>query len=210
MPVAVVPIRLCMGVAFGFRAVNISAAYRSGLLVFMLLSGTASTVFAQANEGDNNRINAALTAGIINTQFPLYADNSAGPNIAVFYQKSTFIGMQAKGGDYFYSARFKQVPITAGYRVGKPYFDRETSIWAGWYPFAYAGAGVSHAQDSDLNPQPIPAAWYFCMQGSAGVDHQFKYFTWRAAEVSWTETNTSIRSLRSIGISTGLVFHLLR
>jgi hypothetical protein len=203
------PIRLCMEVVLRVRS-NTGAAYRNGLVALVLLIAAPLTAFAQASSAEDYRVNAALNVDGINTQFPSYADNAAGMNLAVFYQKSPLIGIQAKGGGYFYSARFKLAPITAGYRVGRPYSHSEITLWNGWYPFAYAGAGVSYAQDSGAGQLTTPSAWYFAMQGSAGIDHQFRYFTWRVAEVSWTETNTSVRSLRSIGVGTGLVFHLLR
>jgi hypothetical protein len=174
-----------------------------------LLSGTALKAIAQADNYQDYRVNLAVTGSFSNTQFPFYADNAAGPNLALFYQKTTLFGLQAKAGDYFYDVRFKQVPVTVGYRIGKRYVTRETSPLTGWYPFAYVGAGISHAKDSGTNHLPTASVWDFCMQGSAGVDHQFKYFTWRVAEVSWTATDTPVRSLRSLGVGTGLVFHIL-
>jgi len=205
----VVPISCNMGIGLRFRTTRKRATHGKELLLFLLLSAAASTSFGQANPRDS-RVDAAVTVGILNSQYPSYADNAAGPEVAVYYQRSTLLGLQVKGGDFMYRARFKQVPITAGYRIGRPSHNGDTSLWTGWNPFAYAGVGFSHSRDITAGNFPAPATWDFCMQGSTGIDHPSRYFTWRVVEISWTETSTLPVSIRSLGASTGLVFHLLR
>ncbi|HZL27679.1 MAG TPA: hypothetical protein VFC39_14230 [Acidobacteriaceae bacterium] len=198
-----------MEIGSRFRNTRKRATQGRELTVFLLLSAAALAGFGQGNPR-NSRVDAAVTVGILNSQYPSYADNAAGPEIAVFYQRSTLLGLQVEGGDFLYSARFKQVPVTAGYQIGRPSHDGDTSLWTGWNPFAYAGAGFSNSRDIAATNFPAPATWDFCMQGSAGIDHPSKYFTWRIVELSWTETSTLPVSIRSLGASTGLVFHLLR
>jgi hypothetical protein len=195
-----------MGLALTLQIFRVHTEIRL-LSVCLLLCGSVIATYAQAVPAFRYRTGSALTVGVTNTQFPFYADNAVGFDFALFYQRSALVGIQVKAGSYPYSARFSQTPITIGYRIGRSPTGRESSLGSGWNPFAYIGGGISHSRDSDTSGHLVSAVWENCIQMSAGVDHQYRNFSWRAAEVSWTETYAANHNLRAVGVSTGLVYH---
>jgi hypothetical protein len=195
-----------MGLVFTFKPHKAVSWLRYSALLLWL--SAVPVAFGQAMPaGSNYQTGVALTVGAINTQFPFYADNSAGGSAAIFFQKSTFVGVQAMGSVYPYSARFIQAPVTLGWRIGKLPNGNEPSLFTGWSPFAYAGAGFSYSQNSNYDLTPLPATGDPCVQVSFGVDHGHRGFMWRVMEVSWTRTYTSTNDLRSLGVSSGLVYN---
>jgi hypothetical protein len=173
-------------------------------LLFLCASGTS--LWGQAlPTATSARLNldpgVFVSAVAINTQFPLYADNALGFNFGAFLQSSHLIGAEVRGGYYPVSARFTQAPITAGIRI----ISRRSS-GTRWLPFGYIGGGVSRVQNEGPTYQPTAASWSPCWQASAGLDVSFARFSWRAAEASWTETYSVRDDLRSLSVSTGLVY----
>jgi hypothetical protein len=144
---------------------------------------------------------AFVTANVVNTQFPFYADNAAGLSFGVFAQSSHLVGAEVRGGYFPISARFRQAPITAGLRV----ISKRSLSSGRWQPFGYVGGGISRAQDSGPNYQPTAAQWSPCWQASGGVDVLLGRISWRVLEASWTKTY-SRNDLRSISGGTGIVY----
>jgi hypothetical protein len=175
---------------------------------FLWLCGSAPAAFAQAvPTGSNYESGVAVTVGATNTQFPFYADNAAGGSISIYFQRSTFVGVQAMASAYPYSARFTQAPLTVGWRVGTLPTGGESSLWTGWNPFIYAGGGFAYSQNSSFDRQPLPGTAAPCLQASLGLDHGHRHWMWRVMEVSWTRTYNSTSQLRTLGVSTGLVYN---
>ena len=81
------------------------------LTVLVAFGGLGLSAFAQGDLEGTYPSGLALTVSGNNSQFPFYSDNSAGLDVALFYQRSAFLGVQAKGATYPYSARFRQSPI---------------------------------------------------------------------------------------------------
>jgi hypothetical protein len=77
-------------------------------------------------------------------------------------------------------------------------------------PFLYFGGGFSRAQYSKANYQPSVPLWTPCWQATGGTDLAFGKFTWRLYELNWTETYTLRRNIRTVGLSTGLVYFIKR
>lgn len=144
---------------------------------------------------------ASVSANAVNSQLPYYADNSLGFTVGAFVQSFHLIGAEVRGGFYPISARFQQAPVTAGLRVAS---RRSPGIRRQF--FGYLGGGISRAQDSGPNFQPMPASWSPCWQVSTGLDFSFRRFSWRPAEISWTETFGPRNDIRSLSASTGLVY----
>ncbi|MFT4112677.1 hypothetical protein [Silvibacterium sp.] len=186
---------------------------KSAFACFLFLCLGLFPLHARAQD-EPSRVGIFATVGGGNTQFPLYSDNSLGFRFGAFYQHSALLGAEVRAGVYPVAARYTQAPITAGYRIGLRSSEGEShsSIWraSAWSPYAYIGGGFSYAQDSGtlyLHPptesQAAPA-WEF----SAGLDHAFRHFSWRIAEVSYVKTYTSLHDLRTPYLSTGIVYHL--
>ena len=185
------------------RALPASSA--AALIATVCLLSTPA--FGQISDGAGrlSEASAFLTIGGENTQFPYYADNAIGFDSGLSYQPRALLGFEARIGAYPYSARFVQVPITAGYRVSA------TSIFGFPYaPFAYFGAGVSRSQDEGLGKISTSPIFAPCMQADIGFDRNYAHFSWRIAQISWRETYGTQQTLRSLGLSTGIVYRLKR
>jgi hypothetical protein len=182
---------------------------RSNLsLVFLLiLLGTHSLhARAQMFEGSQpSNASAFVTIGGENTQLPHYADNALGFDLGVALQSHPFLGAEFRFGAYPFSARYVQMPITGGYRVAA-----HSLFGFPYAPFAYVGAGVSRSQDESLSHLSLPSHFVPCWQAEIGLDRTFHSFTWRTAQISWRETYASQNTLRSVGVSTGIVYHFQR
>jgi hypothetical protein len=172
------------------------------LLIF--LSASTQCSWGQALPTATHRMAAGFfaTAGGANTQLPRYADNALGFNFGAYIQPFRLLGGEVRGGTYPIKARYTQSPVTAGLRIGGRRLGESR-----WIPYGYIGGGVSKAQDSGVNSQPTAAVWSRCWQASAGVDINFGRFSWRAADASWTKTYTAQRDLRTLSLSTGVVYH---
>lgn len=188
-------------------------AWSAGSAIFpCLLAALAalhsSALYGQAlpTAGDSGPSYGVMaTANFANTQLPSFADNAAGFNIAAFVQSTPLLGFEIRGGAYPIAATFEQAPVTGGLR-----FAEFQSRILPALPFLYVGAGFSKAQYSKANYQPSVALWSPCWQASTGMDRPMRSFTWRVFEVSWTQTHTLRRNIRTLGVSTGLIFTFKR
>jgi hypothetical protein len=144
-----------------------------------------------------------LTVGGENTQFPFYADNALGFDSGFGYQPHKLAGFEARIGSYPYSARFVQTPITAGYRMGADSF-----FGFPYAPFAYFGGGVSRSQDEGPGLVSMPAVFRPCWQADLGLDRTYARFSWRVVQISFRETYGPQDTLRSVGLSTGIVYRV--
>jgi hypothetical protein len=187
----------------------VKSAFFSFALAGILLL-THSQARAQA---DQNHIGVFATVGGGNTQFPLYADNALGFNFGAFYQRSTFLGAEARIGTYPIAARYTQMPMMFGYRIGarsaEGTEDSSPLRAARWAPFFFAGGGINYAQDSGtlyLN-KPLDAQAEPGWEISGGADLAFTHFSWRVAEVSWVKTYAAGHILSTPYLSTGIVYH---
>jgi hypothetical protein len=183
---------------------------RGAKLLFWLagLAGLqACRAYGQALPAGEVRANYGifLTANGANTQLPNFADNAMGFNAGLFLQRSPLFGVEARGGAYPISATFGQAPVTAGLRFAP---SQTRAIQA--LPFAYFGGGFSKSQYAKVNGKPSAALWAPCWQSSGGMDIVFRKFSWRVYELSWTETYTLRQNLRTLGLSTGLVYSFRR
>jgi hypothetical protein len=175
-------------------------------LLLVLLGASSSQGKAQWSPGVRTLESGAfLTIGAGNTQFPYYADNALGFNFGAFVQRYTLLGVEVRGGTYPVAAKFTQSPVTAGLRVGKLHNGPGRL-----FPFAFIGGGSSWAQDSSALFKPTPAVWSRCWQASAGLDIQYRRYSVRFAEVSWTRTYTSRAVLRTPYLSGGIVYRFGR
>ena len=187
----------------GFARSSVAGA-TAGII---LLAASVHPAAAQVLDGVGLRSSASafMTVGGENTQLPAYADNALGFDLGVTVQSHPFAGGEFRVGAYPFSARYVQMPITGGYRVAA------RSLFGFPYaPFAYFGGGVSRSQDKGTTRKEYPPHWDPCWQANVGFDRVFGSFTWRAAEFSWRETYTPLHSLRTIGLSTGLVYRFAR
>jgi hypothetical protein len=178
------------------------------LLALIAFVGLASMrVSGQVSDGVGTLSQASvfLTPGIENTQFPYYADNALGFDSGVSYQPKDLLGFEARIGAYPYSARFLQVPITAGYRVAA-----STLFGLPYAPFAYVGGGVSRSQAEGLGKISTSPVFAACWQLDVGLDRTFSAFSWRVVQISRRETYGPQQSLRTLGLSTGIVYRLGR
>jgi hypothetical protein len=179
-----------------------------GFISFLFLLGMGSIpVVAQFSgpPGHFPTASAFMTVGGENSQFPFFADNSLGFDAGVSIQPRALVGAEFRIGAYPYSATYVQIPITAGYRVGV------NSIRGYPYaPFAYIGGGVSRSQPEATGPEHTSPIWRLCWQADIGLDRNFHSISWRMAQASWRETYGSEQTLRSIGLSTGIVYHFQR
>jgi hypothetical protein len=150
-------------------------------LAIALVGLQASAVLGQALPTASTRLIAgfAVTAGGMNTQLPYYADNALGYNVGLYLQPYSLLGVEVRGGFYPISARFEQVPVTAGLR-----FEQRESRTRWPMPFAYFGGGFSKAQDSSTGYKPLPAIWSPCWQASQGVDIPLGRIKWRVYEAT--------------------------
>jgi hypothetical protein len=146
-----------------------------------------------------------FTGNMANTQLTDFADNALGFNAGLFLQHSPLLGIEGRIADYPLKATFSQAPVTLGLRVA-PYRTRPFQP----VPFAFFGGGYSRSQYAKVNGQPSVALWAPCWQSVSGMDIAFNKFSWRIYEASWTETYTLRGNIRTVGLSTGLVYSFTR
>jgi hypothetical protein len=173
--------------------------------VLVVAAGVHSSfLYGQALPAGEKGMNMGVfvTGNIANTQLPYFADNALGFNFGAFVQPSRWFGLEVRGGAYPIRANFEQAPITAGVVVAQSQ-SREVQA----LPFFYLGGGFSKAQYSKADYQPSAALWTPCWQATGGTDLALRKFTWRVYELNWTETYTLRRNIRTVGISTGLVYY---
>ncbi len=188
---------------------------RSGVSRWLMLSVTAwagVTLGGQRAAAQNpsgsylySKASFAAMIGGENTGYRTYDDNALGFDFALAYQPHTLVGLEFRMGAYPISAIYDQIPITGGYRVavsqvlGKPYTV-----------FGYAGVGLSRSENQAGASENTAPQWRRCGQVDVGVDRDFGRFSWRVAQGSWRHTFSEPRNLRSIGLSTGVVYHFSR
>jgi hypothetical protein len=148
---------------------------------------------------------AYMTIGGENTQLPSYADNALGFDLGISYQPRPLAGAEFRAGAYPISARYVQMGFTGGYRVA-----RQTFFGFPYAPFVYFGAGTARSQDKGTGTITYAPQWQPCWQADIGFDRTYHRFSWRVAQISWRETYTPLHSLRSAGLSTGIVYRFQR
>lgn len=181
-----------------FRWVGLAAA------VFFLAFESPQQLFSQVAPSAISGPAAGAFVSFGGQGTHMIADNfnSLGVDGGFYIQHSTFIGFEARFADYSMFARYSQAPFTAGYRVGlrKPPSHR-------FQPFAYAGAGMSHSVNATAHYVALPASWQPCAQVSQGLNIPMRrHWQWKAYEGTWTETFGSERNLRSLTLTTGIVY----
>jgi len=195
-------------IAVFLRSAGAGLDARPGLVTLIaLLSLVSISAGGQISDGAGklSSTTAFLNIGGENTQFPFYADNALGFDTGLSYQPHDLMGFEARIGAYPYSARFVQVPITAGYRVST------NSIFGFPYaPFVYIGGGVSRSQDEGLGKIRTSPNFEPCWQVDVGFDRTYASFGWRIAQISWRETYGPQQTFRSLGLSTGIIYRLRR
>jgi hypothetical protein len=145
------------------------------------------------------------TFGGENTNLPRFADNALGFDLGVAYQPRGLVGTAFRVSAYPYKATYMQMSFTGGYRV-----TRRTIFGFPYTPFVYFGGGWARSQDKGLSYKPYPPTWVPCWQADVGFDRDFGSFSWRVAQASWREEFAPLNDLRSLGLSTGLVYHFRR
>jgi len=178
------------------------------LSVLLLLVGMhGAHAVAQIEEGTGHVSSAMVfgTFGVQNTQFPAYADNALGFDLGASYQPHALAGAEFRASVYPLSARYVQMGFTGGYRVAK-----RNVFGFPYQPFLYFGGGWARSQDKGLGNTAYPPMWEPCWQGDLGFDRTYHSFSWRVAQASWRETYTPLHSLRSISLSTGIVYRFQR
>jgi hypothetical protein len=148
---------------------------------------------------------AFVTANLANTQLLTFADNALGFNAGLYLQHSPFLGIEGRIGAYPVKATYFQAPATIGFRIS-PFRTRPLQP----APFAYFGGGFSKSQYERANLQPSATLWTPCWQSVSGMDIAIHKFSWRIYEASWTETYSLRGNLRTLGLSTGLVYSFTR
>jgi hypothetical protein len=176
-------------------------------LVVGLIGAYPSSLYGQAVPVADRRliVGAFGTTHFANTQMPYFADNAFGFEAGAFLQLTPLLGVEARGGAAPIGATFEQEPVTVGARVAQPQ-RKETQALG----FAYFGGGFSRAQYSKANYRPSVPLLTPCWQASVGTDIAFRKVTWRIYEATWTETYAIRQNLRSMGISSGLVYTFKR
>lgn len=147
------------------------------------------------------RMGVFATANFANSQLPYFADNALGFDAGAFVQVAPLLGVEARAGAYPVDATFEQMPVTAGLRFAPIRHALFRTV-----PFAYFGAGFSKSQYSKASYQPSAALWAPCWQSTSGMDMVFQKISWRLYEASWTQTYTLRQNIRTLGLSTGLVY----
>ena len=178
------------------------------LIVLLALLGMhAMHAYGQIGEGTGHLSSAMVfgTFGGENTNLPAYADNALGFDLGASYQPHPMAGLEFRGGAYPISARYMQMGFTGGYRI-----ERQTLFGFPYSPFAYVGGGWARSQDKGLGKTAYPPMWDPCWQADIGFDRVYHNFAWRVAQMSWRETYTPLHRLRSVGLSTGIVYRFER
>jgi hypothetical protein len=178
------------------------------LLVLFLLVGMPAVHAAGQVEESAGAVSSTMVYGMIggeNTQLPAYADNALGFEVGAAYQRHALMGAEFRAGGYPIEAQYRQMSFTGGYRIA-----RQTLFGFLYQPFAYIGGGYARSQDKGLGRAAIPATWDPCWQADIGFDRTYHNFAWRMVQASWRETYTPLHSLRSLGLSTGIVYRFQR
>jgi hypothetical protein len=176
------------------------------LLALLAMMASASTrLQGQISDGAGRLADAFVfvTVGGENSQYPDYADNAIGFDSGFTYQPRKLEGFEARIGSYPYSARFVQMPFTAGYRVAA-----DSILGYPYMPFAYFGGGVSRMQDGGLTHVATSPAFRPCWQTDIGLDLLYSRFLLRVVQISFRESYGSQATVRSIGLSAGIVYRI--
>ena len=173
------------------------------LALAVLGAAPTSLLYGQATPAGEQRVGfgAIATINAANSQLPYYADNALGYSFGSFLQLTPLLGIEGRISSYPISATFHQSPFTAGVRVA-PTQTREVQL----LPYFYFGGGYSHAQYSKADYQPSVLLWTPCWQAISGTDMGFTKFRWRVFELNWNETYAIRQNIRTIGLSTGVVY----
>lgn len=176
-------------------------------LVLLVVGMRTMRATGQIGDGTGKLSNASayLTVGGENTQFPFYSDNAIGFDMGVSYQPHALIGAEFRSSAYPVSARYTQMGFTGGYRVSK-----ETILGFPYAPFVYFGGGLARSQDKGAGHTAYAPQWEPCWQADVGFDRDYGRFSWRVAQFSLRETYTPLHTLKSVGLSTGIVYHFPR
>jgi hypothetical protein len=169
--------------------------------MFLMLATHCAFVKAQAIPTAQTQVglNGFVTFGGMKTKVGNYVFNSLGVNGGISSRLTSRLDLQFRGGTYPIHARFVQSPFTAGIKFGSRSVTHPQL-------FAFVGAGASKAHDAGPHYVALPAKWSRCWQISQGLDLPAGRVKWRVYEVTWTETYTPLRSLRSISVNTGMVY----
>jgi hypothetical protein len=186
-----------------FSAVSSNLSYTILVPVVGLLASHSSLGLSQATPVAERRLSGGVfaTANEVNTQLPYFADNAFGFDAGAFVQLTPLFGLEARIGSAPIGDRFQQEPATAGIRVAKPRTKERQAL-----QFLYLGGGFSRSQYSKADFRPSVSLTMPCWQASSGTDIALGKVTWRLYEATWTETYTPRWNLRSIGMSSGLVY----
>jgi hypothetical protein len=177
------------------------------LALLATMGGAWTRLQGQISDGAGRLSDASifLTVGGENSQFPYYADNAIGFDSGFGYQPSKLAGFEVRIASYPYSARYLQTPITAGYRVGA-----DSLFGFPYSPFAYFGGGVSRSQVEGLGHVSTSPGFIPCWQADVGFDRPYRRFSWRMVQISWRESYGPQQTVRSLGLSTGIVYRIKR
>jgi hypothetical protein len=179
-------------------------AMKSKCLVLLLLIGGCSPLLSQVAPAAYSRSEAGafVSFGGLRTHVIAFTYNALGVDGGLFTQKSPLIGVEVRGGSFPFYARYSQSPFTGGYRAAmhlSRFHDTEL--------FGYFGGGMSLAQDAGPHYVATSAQWSPCWQASQGANIPVKgHLQWKAYEGTWTETYTSLRSLRGLSLTTGITY----
>jgi hypothetical protein len=155
--------------------------------------------------GQRSSTTAFFTIGGENSQLPAYADNAMGFDLGLSTQPHPLLGLEVRVGAYPISAQYVQIPFTAGYRVaGRTFFGFP------YEPFAYVGGGISRSQDENLGHSGYSPQWVKCWQANVGLDRDYGAFSWRIVQVDYRRTYEPVHVIRSLGLSTGVVYRFKR
>ncbi len=168
-------------------------------LFAVAMSGGSAVAMGQAPAAAQaTNLGVFLDGGVQNIQYPSYADNSLGGNAGLFLQPRLLLGAEIRGGTFPVEAKYRQVQVTAGWRLGV------TGGAHQWMPYAYFGGGISRAQDLD-GKGVTTSAFDPCWQTSVGLDKALGGWSVRLLEVSYRKTYSPFRTLRSAEATVGLV-----
>jgi hypothetical protein len=175
--------------------------------MLVLIAWNCPQAAGQVEDGTGRLSDASayLTVGGENTQFPFYSDNALGFDMGVSYQPRALVGAEFRGGAYPISARYTQMAFTGGYRIAK-----HTILGFPYAPFVYVGGGLARSQDKGMGDAAYAPQWESCWQADLGFDRDYGRFSWRVAQFSLRETYTPLHTLKSVGLSTGIVYHFPR
>ena len=188
-------------------------AYRNSSLIVRLAALAAfalpATLAAQSPGSNEVGYHPGITAsiGISNTPFPSYSNTAEGGSISLFIQPKLAVGAQIKASTYRRGARFRQSPVTAGYRFGLPHIKVAGSGVRRISTVIFLGGGVSRSQDATSLNQPTRAAWDPCLEGSVAFELPIRRITWRIGEFSIADTITPIHQLQTYSGNMGFTYH---